>query len=57
MRRRDVLKSGFAGAVAHQLSLSRVRLIISDLDNQSGVLGWHTTSATVSAASTQAFAL
>jgi hypothetical protein len=24
-------------------------LIISDLDNQLGVLGWHTTSATVSA--------
>ena len=27
-----------------------LRLIISDLDNQLGLLGWHTTSATVSAA-------
>jgi hypothetical protein len=35
-----------------------VRLIISDLENQLGLLGWHTTSATVSAAaSTHAFAL
>jgi hypothetical protein len=34
------------------------RLIIFDLDNQLGLLRWHTTSATVSAAaSTHAFAL
>ena len=39
------------------LNLGDDSLIISDLDNQLGVLGWYTTSATVSAASTHAFAL